>query len=53
MNRVYVITHRKDNHILGICRNERAVQRRLAFLKDESALYTVDDACVDVYEVCG
>ena len=28
MNRVYVITHRKDSHILGICRNERAVQRR-------------------------
>ena len=53
MNRVYVITHRKDNHILGICRNERAVQRRLAFLKDEYALYTVDDACIDVYEVCG
>ena len=52
MNRVYVITHRKDGHILGICRNERAVQVRLAFLKDECAIFTVDDTCVDAYKVC-
>ena len=51
MSHVHVITHRKDGHILGICRNEGAVQRRLAFLEDAQALYTADDACVDIYEV--
>ena len=51
MSRVYVITHRKDDHILGICRDERAVQKRLVFLKDECVIFTVDDTCVDPYEV--
>lgn len=52
MAKVYIITHRKDGHILGVCRNERAAQRRIAYLLDVCAIFTADDACIDAYEVC-
>ena len=52
MSRVYVITHRKDGHVLGVCRDEGAVRRRIAFLEGEDVIFAADDTCVDAYEVC-
>ena len=52
MAKVFVITHRKDGYILGVCGSEGAVRGRIAFLEDECAIFTVNDTCVDAYEVC-
>ena len=49
--KVLVLTHRKDGHVLGVCRDGRAVQERIRYLEDERAIFTADDVCVDSYEV--
>ena len=52
MTCVFVLTHRKDGHVLGVCLDGRAASRRIKFLMDECAIFTADDVCVDSYEVC-
>ena len=51
MASVFVLTHRKDGHVLGVCWDGRAVQERIRYLEDERAIFAADDVCVDSYEV--